>query len=105
MQSLKSRGEAQAAAGAARGASTAAMGASGEGEDLSTALAALTIENDKLREALRRLNTVSVQDKQTLTTQTSKLTALEAEATELRVPSLDLFFALFTYFCHVKVMK
>ena len=85
VQSLKSLGEAQAAAGAARGASTAAVGTGGEGEDLSTALAALKIENDKLREALRRLNTVSVQDKQTLASQTSRLTALETEATELRV--------------------
>jgi regulator of replication initiation timing len=58
-----------------------------EGGD-AQALATARAENDKLREALRRLNTTAAQDKTTLATQSTRLTALESEVSELRVSLL-----------------
>jgi chromosome segregation ATPase len=55
-----------------------------EGGD-AQALATARAENDKLREALRRLNATAAQDKTALATQSTRLTALESEVSELRV--------------------
>ena len=89
VEALTSVNEAQAAAaaaaaGAGGGSNTASSSsADGSGGGDGAIVAALRAENDKLREALRRLNSVSVQDKQSLVTQNARVTALEAETSKL----------------------
>lgn len=85
VQTLTSLHEAQASAAAAHGARTVGTSAAEDGADGALALATIRAENEKLREALRRLNSVSVQDKQTLATQTARLAVLEKEYVELKV--------------------
>lgn len=89
VQTLTSLNEAQAAAAAAHGGARSGGAATDEGGAL--ALASLKAENEKLREALRRLNSSSVQDKQTLATQTPRLAALEIEVAELKVETCYYF--------------
>jgi NAD(P)H-hydrate repair Nnr-like enzyme with NAD(P)H-hydrate epimerase domain len=78
VQTLTSLREAQTATAAAH------AGSGEEGGDAVT-VATLKAESEKLREALRRLNSSSVQDKQTLATQGARLSALDQEVVALRV--------------------
>jgi len=83
VQTVTSLHEAQTAAVAAHSTGSQGQG-QGEGGDGALVLT-LRAKNDKLREALRRLNSVSVQDKQTLGAQGPRLAALDKEVAELRV--------------------
>ena len=98
VQTLTSLNEAQAAAAAAHGGARSGGAATDTDEGGALALASLKAENEKLREALRRLNSSSVQDKQTLAAQTPRLAALEIEVAELKVRNLLLLYIFSVYY-------